>query len=303
MLNFLKRWATFVGERFDPVSRTLMVLTFFGANAYFADAVTGWTFDPVDAGLAFAVCLLFFFHLRLFDDWKDWDVDQQVNPERPLPRGLVEEGEYKWMMGAMIVLEVALAALIGFRAAVAVLLAVGYSLLMFVEFFVGEWLRPKLELYAVTHTLIAAWIALFVYVALTGVSVTDVEPAFVVVMGMAWMLFNIFEFARKTFAAEEEQEGVESYSRRLTPLGACGLVWACAALVLGGLALLVWWEYVPAVLLVVAGGMTAPAVVGSVVYLVHGTEFSGKVYRGVHSLYLIAFNAVFLIYGGMQWFG
>lgn len=303
MIAFLKRWGTFVKERFEPVSRSLMILTFVGANAYFAHAVSGASFAAWDIAWSVVVCGLIFFHLRLFDEWKDYDVDCEVNPRRPLPRGLIDLGEYRVVTGVVIVLEVVAAALIGPVAAVAVLVPVGYSLVMLKEFFVGDWLRPKLELYAVTHTLVAAWIALFLYSALTGVWFWEIPPAFLAVMAMAWMLFNIFEFARKTFAEDEERSNVESYSRRLTPVGASALVWGCSAVILGLLFLLVRQGAVGVGLFGVALGLSALIWLTSLGYLLRNTERLGAVYRGVHSVYLMAFNAVFAVYGLAAYFG
>lgn len=303
MIDFLKRWGMFISERFDPLSHAQMILTFVGANAYFTHAISGTSFTITNLVLSLVVCTLIFFHLRLFDEWKDYDVDCEVNPDRPLPRGLIELREYKFVMAAVIVLEITAAALIGPHAVIAVLVPIGYSLLMFVEFFVGDWLRPKLELYAVTHTLISAWITVFIYAALTDTALHEIPAELTVVMVLAWMLFNIFEFARKTYARDEERPDVESYSKRLTPLGASALVWVPIAAALVSLYVLVEWGYLAFEPFAVAAGLSLVAWLTSVVYLIRNTPRFGQLYRGVHSLYLVAFNAVFAVYGMMTFAG
>ena len=301
-MSFFKRWGIFILERFEPVSHALMILTFVGANAYFASALTGATLAPVDLLLTLVVCGLIFFHLRLFDEWKDYDVDCQVNPDRPLPRGLIDKREYKFVTAAVIVLELAVAALIGWHALLAVLIPIGYSLLMLKEFFIGDWLSPRLELYAVTHTLIAAWIAVFIFAGSTGETIFEIPTHFAVVMAMAWMLFNIFEFARKTFAEDEERPNVESYSRRLTRLGASALVWVPLVATLVSLYLLVDWGYLSFAPFAIAAGLSGVVALTSIGYLVKNTPRFGAIYRNAHSVYLIAVNAVFCVYGGLQMF-
>ncbi len=293
---FIQRWTKFINERFEPISHTLMIVTFFGANAFFAAEISGLAAEPIQLGAALAVCGLMFFHLRLFDEWKDYDVDCRVNPDRPLPRGLIDRGEYVVVTIAVIAAQLLLAALIGWPALVAAAVAVGYSLLMFKEFFIGHRLRPRLELYALTHTLIAAFIAAFIFSATTGVPIHQIPLEFIAVMTMGWMLFNIFEFARKTYASEEERPQVESYSKRLSPIGATALVLIPAAACLALLAFLTHVGVVPVVLFAIAAGLTAVATLASLGYVVINQKLVARMYRAVHSVYLILFNALFAGY-------
>src|SRR5690606_29126799 len=85
--------------------------------------------------------LLFFLHLRIFDDHKDYAADCRHFPHRVLQRGVVTLGELKVLAALAIACEFCLAAICGPAALVAVTAAFVFSLLMLKEFFVGEWLK------------------------------------------------------------------------------------------------------------------------------------------------------------------
>ena len=232
----IARWGTFVRERFPPTAHLIMAGAFFLGNAAAAQAVQGGgPFPRWRALCAFLIVLLFFLRLRIFDELKDLAYDRAVNPGRPLARGLLSASEAR--AGALILLlvEAGLAAACGGPTLAAWLPAMAWSGLMYREFLVGHWLRPKLELYALSHTLVAAFLGLVPAAARTGSLPWELDSG-LWLFGMAnWSVFNVFEFGRKTFAPEEERPGVDSYSLRLFPLGAAALclAWvmvACAIL-------------------------------------------------------------------------
>src|SRR5262245_2780781 len=135
-----------------------MVAVFALGNVALVEGVPGA--HPVSlARLAavWAIGMLFFFRLRCFDEIKDYDVDRRHNPDRPLARGLVTHRQLFRAIAVALVLEWALAAaLFGVHGVGLLGIAQAYSLLMYREFFIGPWLRPRLTTYAVTHTFSAA---------------------------------------------------------------------------------------------------------------------------------------------------
>ena len=88
-MAFVRRWWQFLKERHEPFSITLMVAIFFAAVAFVAYQ-PGVHAPPCWKRLAagFAIVWLIFLHMRMFDEVKDYDVDREHNPERPLARGL-----------------------------------------------------------------------------------------------------------------------------------------------------------------------------------------------------------------------
>jgi 4-hydroxybenzoate polyprenyltransferase len=200
------------------------VAAFTGASAAVAWSVSE---APVSAWrllAAFGLLSSFFFRLRVFDEVKDFETDRTVNPHRPLARGMISVQEAKAVAWLLLVPEGVLAVLLGGAAGSAWAVSAGYSLVMYREFFVGAWLRPRMELYAVTHTFVAGLLSATVYAMVLPQLGFPLPHAMVWFALASWGVFNVYEFARKTFAASEEQPGVESYSSRLGSWGAATLI-------------------------------------------------------------------------------
>src|SRR5262249_49861480 len=92
--------------------------------------------------------------------------------------------------------------------------------LMYREFFVGRWLRPRLTLYAVTHTAVSILLGYSIAAQAAARPLTGLPWPLVLFGPVNWMLFNVFEFARKTYAPQEERAGVDTYSSLYGPWGA-----------------------------------------------------------------------------------
>jgi len=216
----MKNWFQFVQERFSLLKHVPLIVFFVGANAFIAHGF----FNQI--ALAFLVVLLAFFRLRVFDEIKDYETDLVVHPERPLARGLISVREAKNVAYGLILVELVLSWFIGLSAFLAAGCVVIYSLLMYKEFFIGSWLRPKMATYALTHTIISGWMALFIFSSMTGKNFWEIHEPFALFVVANWMVFNVFEFGRKTFGQEEETPRVESYSKKFGS-------WGSALLVLG----------------------------------------------------------------------
>jgi 4-hydroxybenzoate polyprenyltransferase len=236
------RWATFTVERHPPLSHLGMAAAFALGNAGMAVAAASVGPDAGDLALATILAAVFFFRLRLFDEIKDHPVDVLVNPDRPLARGLVRVGEARRAVWLLAALELAIVAVTARAALAAWAGAFLYSVAMYREFGIGAWLRPRLELYALTHTMVAAGVGVVVASIALGAPLHALPSPVWLFAPANWALFNVFEFSRKTFASTEERAGVESYSSRWGPRGAvilslgwCGV--ALSSLVVAGTAL------------------------------------------------------------------
>jgi 4-hydroxybenzoate polyprenyltransferase len=128
-------------------------------------------------------------------------------------------------------------------------------------------------------------------VQVSGVGLEQL-PTIVVVFGAVnWGLFNLFEFARKTFAPEEERAHVESYSKLFRPLGASALSMSQVAIAVGALWVLspallaersVLWHVVTASALAVCAG----------VYAIRTARGSASVLRAGAGLYIVTSYAL-----------
>jgi 4-hydroxybenzoate polyprenyltransferase len=244
------RWWMFVRERYEPTTHLVMAASFALGNAAVVWLAVGLPGRGGSAAGSIVFAFVFFLRLRVLDEIKDYEADRTAHPGRPLPRGLVSLSEARRVAWLLVLGEVMIVAAVEPRALVAWLLLLAYSLGMSVEFGVGTWLRPRLELYAMSHTLVAGFLGLTIASLGSGVPLHQLPATSWIFAAANWAVFNVFEFSRKTFAPEEERDGVPSYSGRLGVRGATllSLVWT-------GLALAVSW-------LVVFPDMRAPAWMG-----------------------------------------
>jgi hypothetical protein len=188
-------------------------------------------FRPLDVpGLVAMVS--FVLVLRVFDEHKDYDKDCVAHPDRVLQRGLVTLRQLRWVAAVAIAVQVAVSvAYDGGLGAVSAAWAAafGWSLLMLVEFFCGEWLAPRLLPYALTHTVVTPLILLWVFTMGAG------DIAWSALLG--WLLVNsfftslAFEVSRKSVAPADERPEVDTYSRRY---GSRRVAALCSALMVGG---------------------------------------------------------------------
>jgi 4-hydroxybenzoate polyprenyltransferase len=91
---------------------------------------------------------------------------------------------------------------------------------MYEEFFIGDQLRPHLTTYAISHTFVSVLLGFSAAVCLTGFDPAELHAYHIAFFLMNWAFFNLFEFARKTYAANEERPGVPTYSLIYGPRGA-----------------------------------------------------------------------------------
>ncbi len=236
--EFLKRWWIFIKERFSPLEHLLLIVFFFLANFCIASLSVGngVVFNK-SAIVGFFVILMVFFHMRIFDEIKDYKTDLNVHPERPLARGIISLKEAKFTAFILIILELCLSYLIHLKIFFSAVLVTVYTMIMYKEFFIGSWLRPKMATYAIAHTVVSSWMSFYVFSCASFMVFWDAPVEHKVFAFSNWMIFNIFEFGRKTFGKEEEKTMVESYSKRLGAFRAAFNVVLMAAI---GFAIAVW---------------------------------------------------------------
>ncbi len=296
------RWWQFLRERHEPLGISLMVAAFFAANTVMAWPADGR--EPPDWArlvAGYALIWLCFLHMRLFDEVKDYAVDREFNPERPLARGLIGLGEFGVGTLLCILTEGVIAAFLGWGVFVSYVFLLCFTLLMRMEFFVGDWMRPKLELYAITHTFSASMLGLLIHAVATGRQPAQADGAFLAVALGNWFVFNVFEFGRKTFGRDEEREGVESYSNRLSPAGAVALLGVNVAAAYA----LLWVGATARFTAGCAGLLLYPAVIAALtmvagLYYIAVPDKSGaKIYRRTVTFYLLAYHAAIFV----GWYG
>ena len=212
----------YLRERFPVAPYALLVALFYAAGANFAvtlggGAVRFWTAP---------VLLLAFFHLRVFDEHKDYAKDLATHPERLLSRGVVTLRMLK-VWGAMAVLgQVVIAAWAGPRSLAAWTAVFAFTLAMRVEFGLGALLNRHIVLYALTHNPVVALLGVFAW-ATTGATWNWAYLWFIAAISFGSLGL---ELGRKTRLPNEEVPGVESYSSVHGRLRAGLYVYTCIAM-------------------------------------------------------------------------
>jgi len=220
---FIKRLWAYLQERFPILGNVVLIISYYSSNQFLAHALSqpGESMHYSWRSFAGAIVLLcMFFHLRVFDEHKDYDDDCRHYPDRVLQRGLITLGHLKWMGAAAITTELILGAFLGVPVLVAILIAMAFSLLMLKEFFVGEWLNRNFLLYAVSHMLIMPLFALVVFSIATNRFPWEAPGWFWVYAFVGFFVAFNWEIARKIRAPEDEIKGVDSYSKMWGVYGA-----------------------------------------------------------------------------------
>jgi 4-hydroxybenzoate polyprenyltransferase len=306
MVDFIARWLVFSKERFPLLRHVLLIVFYVAANALVGLSSVSLTIIPAYKIILCAIAVLaVFFHLRIFDEIKDYKNDLVVHKDRPLARGLMSVREAKQAALSLILLELCLAFFIGRAAFIAAICTVAYSLVMYKEFFIGDWLRPKMATYALAHTLVSCWMSVFVFSAVTSLHFWKISKVFGMFVLVNWMIFNIFEFGRKTFGKEEEEELVESYSKRLGPIRAAfNVVFMATAAMYGAYKLgnIFNSSFLYTISMYLLYGLT---LLSAGLYAVHNDRSSGRMFRGVCSIFILFYNVIiaagFLLSRGMTW--
>jgi len=291
----MKKWVQFLKERFDPLGHFTMITLFLLGHILLTKSLGLITLAPWQyIALSFAV-VFFFLKLRFYDEIKDYETDIHVNPTRPLPRGLITHRDLYQAIALAIVIELFCFGICSAAGLITGLVAIVYSLCMFKEFFIGPVLRPHLTSYAVSHTAVTILLSLSIFSGLTGLMINDLPIDLLLFSLISWLLFNIFEFGRKSYLKNEERENVPTYSNIFGRWGAFGLVFSQALIVIylmfqiekfnstifkNSLLIIIF-------LLAILGILFCTAKEGSLY---------GKIYRGFTSFFIVLIYGATIIY-------
>ena len=225
-MSKLRKWWQFALERFEPVSHFTMIVVFLLVHILLARSIFNLRISVLPIVCLFVATTAFYFKLRLYDEVKDYELDVVINKKRPLPRGLLNHQDMYLGMVICIAIEAVLFATQGVEGLLSIFITIGYSLLMFKEFFIKDIIRPHLTTYAMLHTIVTSFLSITIFSFLSTESfyqtLTNKDCIYFALAN--WMLFNIFEFGRKTFAPSEERPNVDTYSSLFGKWGATLLV-------------------------------------------------------------------------------
>jgi 4-hydroxybenzoate polyprenyltransferase len=216
----LARWNSYQRERFPVLAHGPLIAAFSsGAVCYSAQlrAVAGASrpsIVPESLVVAFVSCLLFFFQLRVSDEFKDLEEDTRWRPYRPVPRGLVTLRELGWLAVVAAVIQLAGALWLAPRLVGPLVLVWAYAGLMTKEFWARDWLARHPFTVLWSHMLIMPLIDLYATACDWLAAGTGAPPG----LGLLWFLvasfFNgmVVEIGRKIRVPADEEAGVQTYS-------------------------------------------------------------------------------------------
>lgn len=177
----------------------------------------------------FIIIFMFFLQLRITDEFKDYEEDLKYRAYRPVQRGVITLKALGKIGIATVIIQIILAYIIDFKIIYFMIIVWFYMFLMAKEFFIKEWLTKRILIYALSHVVIMIFITLFIVNATQYIILGEAENIFKF-GALQWYRHNIdialiplftlnylngivLEIGRKTRRADEEEHGVQTYSK------------------------------------------------------------------------------------------
>ena len=177
----------------------------------------------------FIIIFMFFLQLRITDEFKDYEEDLKYRAYRPVQRGVITLKALGKIGIATVIIQIILAYVIDFKIIYFMIIVWFYMFLMAKEFFIKEWLTKRILIYALSHVVIMIFITLVIVDATQCIMLDEAENIFKF-GALQWYRHNIdisliplftlnylngivLEIGRKTRRADEEEHGVQTYSK------------------------------------------------------------------------------------------
>ncbi len=213
--NFIYRFWIYQKERFPIVKHGLLIAVFGSSSVGYSFLLRGASgiLNITSLIVAFVCIFLFFLQLRIADEFKDFAEDVRYRSYRPVPRGLVSLQELGWVGVASAIIQLGLTIYLAPSLVLILGLVWFYLALMRQEFFVIEWLKSHPIIYMLSHMIIVPLINLYGTACDWLVTGTTLE-----INGFWFLLASFFngiviEVGRKIRAIDDEEFGVETYSK------------------------------------------------------------------------------------------
>lgn len=218
--NFIGRIYKYSKERFHlgqfvPLSLILGGVLAIGTQTYFHHKLL-----IVPILLSATALFLFFLRLRIFDEFKDYDHDLKHYAHRPVPRGLISKTELGFILIPLIIFEFVIAFVSSGDGIIFFIISFFYSLLMFKEFFVRDWIKNHFTAYIASHEVLL--FPLFFYLcALNGFKITSLGSSFFwsLILYVGSFMF-LLEVARKIRSKDLEIASKDTYTAQYGIRGA-----------------------------------------------------------------------------------
>jgi len=174
----------------------------------------------------FIIIFMFFFQLRITDEFKDYEEDLKYRAYRPVQRGIISLKALGKIGIATVITQIILAHVIDPEIIYFMIFVWIYMFLMAKEFFIKKWLTKRILIYALSHVVIMVFITLVIVEATQYIVPKNIFDVFILQLykhNIDFALIPLFvlnylngivlEIGRKTRRADEEEHGVQTYSK------------------------------------------------------------------------------------------
>ena len=238
IIQYIKNFKIYLNERF-PLGKNSFFVLIFTLSGYiytsllynskimylFTNGVKIGIFQYKIIAL-FIIIFMFFFQLRITDEFKDYEEDLKYRAYRPVQRGVVTLKTLGKIGIATVTIQIILAHVIDPEIIYFMIFVWIYMFLMAKEFFIKKWLTKRILIYALSHVVIMIFITLVIVEATQYIVPKNIFDVFI----LQWYRHNIdfaliplfalnylngivLEIGRKTRRADEEEHGVQTYSK------------------------------------------------------------------------------------------
>lgn len=212
----VKIFRQYLKERFPVFGILLYCASSFYSSLYFGK-VFGEEKDVtlVSTILGLIVIFLSLLHLRILDEFKDYEKDRVAYPERLLSRGTITLGDLKKILYVIIFIEFWISVYLGTYQIIIWVLIIAYSLLLMLEPFAPQNLTKKVNFYLVLHELILPLYLLYgIFLQIERLENVVKNYGILIIYLMASMFSTIaFEIGRKTWSRKDEKDCADSYTK------------------------------------------------------------------------------------------
>ena len=174
----------------------------------------------------FIIIFMFFFQLRITDEFKDYEEDLKYRAYRPVQRGVISLKTLRKIGIATVIIQIMLAHVIDPEIIYFMIFVWIYMFLMAKEFFIKKWLTKRILIYALSHVVIMVFITLVIVEATQYIVPKNIFDVFILqryrhnidfalipLFALNYLNGIVLEIGRKTRRADEEEHGVQTYSK------------------------------------------------------------------------------------------
>lgn len=238
IIQYIKNFKIYLNERF-PLGKNSFFVLIFTLSVYiytsllynskimylFTNGVKIGIFQYKIIAL-FIIIFMFFFQLRITDEFKDYEEDLKYRAYRPVQRGIISLKTLGKTGIVTVIIQIMLAHVIDPEIIYFMIFVWIYMFLMAKEFFIKKWLTKRILIYALSHVVIMVFITLVIVEATQYIVPKNIFDVFILqryrhnidfalipLFALNYLNGIVLEIGRKTRRADEEEHGVQTYSK------------------------------------------------------------------------------------------